>query len=100
MEIPKRLKILGKYFKIILTEEGDYGSCDIEKCEISLRTTQDPQQMRDTLLHETLHAISDMLDLKYTEKQVHLGATGLYALLHDNKHFSKWLMETSTHAEN
>jgi hypothetical protein len=93
MTIPKRLKILGKYFSVTLTEAGDYGSCDIEKCEITVRSTQNPQQMKDTLLHETIHAISDMLDLKYTEKQVHLGATGIYALLHDNKHFAKWLME-------
>ena len=38
------------------------------------------------------------MQLNLTEEQVFGMAGGVYALLHDNKHFAKWLMER-THAE-
>jgi len=95
---PKRIKILGKYYKVIPTDQGDYGICNTETCEIHLRQNQNHQQKKDTLLHECIHAIDDAMQLNLTEEQVFGMAGGVYALLHDNKHFAKWLMER-THAE-
>lgn len=99
MDDPKRIKILGKYYKVIPTSEGDYGKCSPESCEIHLRQTQDIQQKKDTLLHECLHAVDEAMQLGLTEEQVYGLAGGVYALLHDNKHFAKWLLERSDETE-
>ncbi len=93
MDDPKRIKIIGKYYKVIPTDQGDYGICNPETCEIHLRSNQDPQQKKDTLLHEVIHGIDDAMQLNMTEEQVFGMAGGIYAVLHDNKHFAKWIME-------
>jgi len=98
--LPKRLKIIGKYFKIVTTQEGDYGECDVDTCIIKLRDNQNSQMKKDTLLHEAIHAIDDAMGLNLTEKQVRGLGTAIYALFHDNKHFAKWLMEKSYDGKN
>ena len=56
-------------------------------------TSQSPQQKRDTLLHEAIHAVDDTMQLDLSEEQVHSLAGGIYALLSDNPKFARWLID-------
>ena len=98
--IPKRLKILGKTWKVktvakrIKIEDTEaLGSSEIEHCKIRLSTHMDEQQQKDTLLHEVVHAIDDTLALGMTEEQVHALGAGLYQVLSENKQLTRWLGE-------
>jgi len=53
------------------------------------------QQIKDTILHELLHAIEYDLQLNLTEQQVHAMATNLCAVFwnSDNKPLLDWLMK-------
>ncbi|MCP5099415.1 MAG: hypothetical protein GY943_28000, partial [Chloroflexi bacterium] len=98
--IPKSCKIVGKRWKIktqakhIKIDDGvALGTCDVEQCLIKVCTKQDPQQMRDTLLHEVIHSLDETLSLDLTEQQVHALAGGLYGLFKDNPKLTKWLLD-------
>ena len=51
---------------------------------IELRSDAGPDDKRVTLLHEILHGIDDVYELKLKERQVDLLAKALYQLLRDN----------------
>jgi hypothetical protein len=80
---PASLKILGKkwsvdYVKDSPLEKDELGICDLEKQAIHVKDGLPGEQERSTLLHETIHAISDSLGLNLNEKQVQGLETGLF----------------------
>jgi hypothetical protein len=72
------------------------GLCHLDTGLIEIRKGQDPYSLRDTLLHETLHAIlasqGRNCDPEVEEVFVRALATGLLGVLRDNQWLAPWLM--------
>ena len=66
-----------------------YGECDTANLEIRLDDGNNDQHMRQTLLHEVLHAISNHATLGIEEDTIERLANGMLAFLTDNG----WLRE-------
>ena len=88
---PKQVKILGKPYTLTWqTPPRDNGEPDYwgrvypDTAHIYIEPKMPPAQRLDTLLHETLHAISNQLSLDLDEKLVHRLAAGLTAVILDN----------------
>ncbi len=82
---PTRIRIIGKVFRVNnVVAEDLLGECDSNAQTISLRDGQPLECEQDTLLHECIHAVDELLDVKMRETQVKKLATGLLAVLKDN----------------
>lgn len=93
---PASVKVLGQKFTITFTEgdpldADDLGECAVDSLSIAVRDKLNPEKERLVLLHEVIHAIEDVLNLKLSEKQVEGLETGVYALIRDNPAFIKYL---------
>ena len=90
MPIPNKVKVGWKTYDVILADPtlngGDelYGQIDYDRCTITLRATASPDQQRATLVHELLHAVSNMYGLDLDEKLVTNLANALYCIYKDN----------------
>jgi hypothetical protein len=93
--IPKRLDILGKQWSVSVEkiDDGDYGVCKHSATKITVHPEQTPDCMRDTLLHEVMHAIDIEMQTRMGERRVRLMATGLLQVLRHNKQFAAFLTE-------
>lgn len=92
MKPPVRLDLLGKTWEVVIkAEKGKYGSCEHARCRINLSPTQAVSNMRDTLLHEVLHALEYEGQLRMSERQVRGMATLLLAALRQNPALLKFL---------
>lgn len=74
------------------------GLCRYEQAVIDCVTKQTPFNARDTLLHETFHAIlaqqgRTTFGNEEEELYVRALATGLMGVLQDNPEFAEWLIE-------
>lgn len=85
------LNVLGDRYRVRLCRMKAYGECHYWDGEIRLRPNQSPDQARDTLLHEVIHAICNVDSLELTENQVRRVATGLRAVFTSNPKFAKWV---------
>lgn len=87
------LRILGKTYKVKFVdkvdEEDSLGLCKAAEQEILLRIDQPQDCLRDTLLHEIVHALDYQLHLGLKERQVHCIAMGIVAVLLDNPEFAQ-----------
>ena len=84
---PASIRIIGKKFTVSYPASVDgelVGECDTDKQMITVLDGQPLESEQDTLLHEVLHAIDEMVDAKLKESQVKRLATGLLAVLKDN----------------
>ena len=97
---PERIQIIGKRFDIKWLTGDDpilpldqVGECDTAEQEISIRNNLKPDTEKDTMLHETIHAVSDAMGLDMTEEQVMGLASGLLAVLLDNPTFARYLIK-------
>ena len=87
------IRIIGKDYSIQWTkDEHEYGKMVQHNCEIFLSSAQSIQQLRDTLLHEVLHAVEGEMDLKLPETAIRRLATGALQVLRDNPHIVKLLL--------
>ncbi len=90
--IPDRIRIMGRDILINVVSKVDEQNSNGEMCEetliIKVKAGQTEAEEVDTVLHETLHAVSYLLDLKMSERQVRLTATALIAILQDNPSFA------------
>ena len=89
---PAKVKVMGRNFPIKYVEGeclvGDEnGECSVDKMTIYVRDGLEIQLERSTILHETLHAISDLMGLDLTEKQIEGLETGIYQVNSDNPRF-------------
>lgn len=90
-KFPKKLKIGGHIYtiKIVNTTQIDgekndcMGFCDKIKCEIRLSNDLNETQLEETLLHEILHAINNVMSHELTESLGH----SLHQVIKDNKLF-------------
>lgn len=85
MKPPAQLDLLGKHWTIIIKKDSkNFGTCDHAKCKINLTPTQGEDNMKDTLLHEVVHALETEGQLKMSERQVRGISTLLLAALRQN----------------
>jgi hypothetical protein len=61
-----------------------YGQIDYDNGVITIRESSTPDQQKATLIHEILHAISEMYGLELEEKLVTSLANALYTVYKDN----------------
>lgn len=98
--IPEEVMVLGKRFKVIFVEKHDTDTLDEEadgthdrgNQVIKVRIGRHPDYIKDTVIHEFIHAIDESMGLGMTEKQVSRLATGLLALLNDNPDLKNYLL--------
>jgi hypothetical protein len=94
---PSRLKILSRQWEVeyatgsAMLDKDEIGCSDSEKQHITIKEGLKGDQERSTLLHETIHAVSDTLGLGLTEKQVQGLETGLFAMNRDNARLFSYL---------
>lgn len=97
MKRPVKLKILSRQWEVeyatgsAMLDKDEIGCSDAEKQHITIKEGLKSDQERSTLLHETIHAISDTLGLGLTEKQVQGLETGLFAMNRDNARLFSYL---------
>ncbi len=94
--MPPKLRLLGKRWTVkVQSPKGgkDVGECDHSTAIISVSPKQTDDSKRDTLLHEVTHAIDEELQLRMTERQVRLIATGLLEAFRSNPAFVAYLIE-------
>ncbi len=88
------LDILGKRFTVKWTKmEKKYGLCESGQCLISVNPSFHPEQQKDALLHEALHALDHELYSGLREKQIRRLATGLIHFMRTNPEVVRWLCE-------
>lgn len=95
--LPPTLNIAGRTYTIVQKSErakrrDAYGYCDTGNQEIHLDDEQHPECLRDTALHETLHAISTAGRLRLQERQVYVLAGQLLDMFKRNPAFTRWLL--------
>jgi hypothetical protein len=91
---PTKLKLLGRLWEVeysLNLGKDEIGLSDSEKQHITVKEGLKPDQSKSTLLHESLHAISDTLGLNLSEKQVQGLETALFAMNRDNPRFFSYL---------
>ena len=90
------VRILGKTYKVQPlpehTMDGEFGACNYAYQLIEYNQKLAPDELKDTLLHEMVHIIDHGMQLGFKEEQVHAVATGLYAIIKDNKEFFQWVL--------
>lgn len=90
MNIPKKIKIGGKTYKVDVTRHLDLGcanySGEIDYCGLTIKIFPSAQQrMEADLLHEMVHGIYDHLGYaNHDEKKVDELAQALYMVIQDN----------------
>ena len=103
MKPPKQLKIGASVWTVAVVKDlsdtsGDlYGRSSPRSVSIEMSSSQDDQQMRDTLLHEVMHAICSNIPLfknsQQEERVLRALAPWLLAVLRENKSFTDYLVE-------
>lgn len=92
--LPKKLRILGKTYTVELAPGiTEYGLCDEENQTIKVRPVKGGDVVKDTLIHECIHAIDFSMHTDLTEKQVSALGAGIWALLNDNPELMRFLQE-------
>ena len=82
------MKLFGRTIKINFIDEElmpqSVGMANILKGKIDVTNNMSDDSTNATILHETIHLISDMLNLELNEKQVFGLENGIYSFLKDN----------------
>lgn len=99
-KLPKQLKIANHNFKIIdwhvdiADAKGRFGECSYDDLEIKISTKFKESHIRETLVHELMHAIFWAYNIKAEdneERTVTSMAVGWTQVLQDNKNLRKFL---------
>ena len=100
--IPKSITILGQRWAIQqyprqMERPDEQGFCDVENGKLFYKMAESSDLNRDTILHEILHGIENLMDLDLEEREVRLMATGLLDVMRDpaNAAFWAWVMEVA-----
>lgn len=87
------VRVIGKDFKILNYDiEGDdinIGLVDVRAQVIKVLDTLNEDTYNETVLHESIHAIDELIGLKMSERQVHALSSCLFSFIRDNKVFIK-----------
>lgn len=93
-KLPQSIRIFGKRWEVFRKRvKGDLGSCEIGHTRMNVNPEQSLESMRDTIWHESIHAIEDEMGLNLSEKQVKGIATGTLATLRDNPGLVRFLTD-------
>lgn len=103
---PSELRVNGRIFKVRYSPASEMldavGLCHYDKALLQIRTKQTPIDLRDTLLHELMHAIRYTQGREYgeavEEDYVRTLATGILGVFQDNPEFAQWLIRPSNQA--
>jgi hypothetical protein len=91
------LMVCGEHYDIIwiphFLEQDQYGCADTANQAIHIRQGMNSSMCLNTLLHETIHCISDEMNIDITEHQTHILGWALSRLLQDNPDFRTWIEE-------
>lgn len=96
--LPKRVKILGKRYKVMIVPQVDEEGSDGESSASSqtLSVKDDPsysfEYVREVVLHEAIHGVDHQMHLGLSEEHVEGLGVGVLALLRENPAFVRWLM--------
>lgn len=92
MKIPKKIKVGGHIYKVILRNRNEndgaseLGTANIyNKLKIWLDTGQASSQLESTLLHEIIEIVNALNKIGLTEEKICQLETGLYQVFSDNK---------------
>lgn len=95
---PSVIRVFGRNFYIIyssLLEGGmtDLGLTHFNEGLVNIRNEQHPIEERDTILHEFIHVIDNVMGCEMSERQVTLLAHGLIGIFQDNPEFAQYLIK-------
>ena len=101
IEIPKRVKVGPYTYQVVtptdtLDDLGRYGDVRHRKCEIRVDATQIIPLVRTTLLHEVLHAITDVFlptEDQLSDKHVHALVYALLLFAADNPEAMSYIFD-------
>jgi hypothetical protein len=92
MNIPSNFELFSQQWQIRAGSPKEMndnnGLCYTDSCEILLNPLQTAQGLKQTLLHELVHAIETKMNLDLTEAQVDSMALGLNHLFTENPSFT------------
>lgn len=98
MKRPSRIRILGKRFEVSYIAPGepplmesDMGEIDCDKQTIAVSDGLPLENEQDTVLHEVLHGVENAMGLDLDEAAIRSLATGLLAVIKDNRGFVSYL---------
>lgn len=95
MKRPTKVRIAGRDFEIRYVKDdlnsGNNGYCHHDQGFLSIADDLKPLEEIDTVLHETMHSISNTFDLDLTERQVLVLATVLVGVFQDNPEYAKYI---------
>lgn len=95
----KKLKICGFDFDIIykplVVETGDscLGCCKSDENRIEIKKGITLQRENEVILHESIHAMSDIMNMEFNELQVNTFGVVLINFIKDNKKFINKILE-------
>ena len=95
----KKLKICGFdvviEYKPLVVEKGDscLGLCRSDENKIEIKTGITPQRENEVILHESIHAISDIMNLDLDENTVNTLGVLMINYIAENKQFIKKILE-------
>ena len=95
----KQLKICGFTFNVVykdaIVEEGNscLGVCKSDSNVIEIRTGITKQRENEVILHESLHSISNIMNLDLSENQVNALGVMLVEFIANNKGFIKKILK-------
>ncbi len=109
-ELPKKIRVLGKEWKIehdenLIVDKASYGRCYIGHAKIAYTTldaegeTLNSAMVKDTIIHEIVHAIEETAGLGLKERQVLGLGGGLYARIKENPGLILWLLKKHSEEE-
>lgn len=99
MSVAKRpfmsLRIAGKLHKVKwgVDLEGDCGLMEFKPLRISVGRDMAPDEERESLLHEVMHAIEYQQGLELKEDQIRQLSIGLFEVLRNNPKLAHYLLE-------
>lgn len=96
--LPGKVRLVGKDYLLIentshLMRMGAFGTTSNLDATIDYSLDQSITQLRDTVLHEIIHAVDFSMYLGLEERQVHALAAGLLGVLRDNPQLTQFLTQ-------
>lgn len=93
----RQLRIAGKRHRILWDQdlEGDCGECKQVGNVISVGRNMGPDEERESVLHEVVHAVEWQQGLTLKEEQVRQLSVGLFETLRANPKLVSYLLDES-----
>ena len=94
---PEVVRVFGRnhYVLYCSVDSGmtDLGLCHFNEGLVNIREGQRPLEEKDTILHEFIHVIDNVMECGLDERQVTILAHGLIGIFQDNPEFARYVTE-------